>query len=73
MMCKKHNKKYNQFLSACPECMEENKLLSTEEVDYILTFMDKSTDYCTSEDDYRFDESVKKKLERMKLLVTEDA
>ena len=65
MICKKHNKEYNQFLSACPECMKEGKPLSTEQINYILSFMDKSTDYCTSADDYKFDEELKKKLVQM--------
>lgn len=39
--------------------------LSAEEINYILSFMDKSADYCTSEDDYKFDEELKKKLIKM--------
>ena len=66
MICKKHDKEYNQFLSGCPDCMKESKPLSTKEIDYILSFMDKSTDYCASDDDYKFDEELKKKLVGMK-------
>ncbi len=73
MICKKHNKEYNRFLSACPECMKEGTPLSTEEIDYILTFLEDSQGYCENDDDRNFDETVKKKLERMKLLATEDA
>lgn len=66
MICKKHNKEFNSFLSACPECMKENAPLSSEEIEYILSFMDNSADYCETEDDYQFDEELKKKLMVMK-------
>ncbi len=39
--------------------------LSTEEINYILSFMDKSTDYCMSKEDYEFDEELKKRLIKM--------
>ncbi len=70
MICKKHNKEYNMFFSACPECIEEGRQLSTEEIEYILTFLEDSQRYCENDDDHNFDEVVKKKLEQMKLLAT---
>jgi len=70
MICKKHNKEYNQFLSACPECMKEVTPLSKEEIDYIMTFLEDSQNYCVNDDDRNFDDVVKKKLEQMKLLAT---
>lgn len=38
------------------------EVLTAEEINYILSFMDKSTDYCENDEDYRFDENVKKTL-----------
>ena len=53
--------------------MKEGTPLSIEEIDYILTFLEDSQGYCENDDDRKFDEMVKTKLEQMKLLATEDA
>jgi len=49
---------------AIEEKLKGEKLIA-EEVDYILSFMDKSTDHCQTEDDFEFDAGLKEKLARL--------
>lgn len=40
--------------------------LTVEEIEYILTFLQDSTSYCETDNDFDFDEEVKRKLNAMK-------
>jgi len=53
------------FIKEAVEEKLKGEKLTAEEVDYILSFLDKSTDYCENDDDHKFDEELKEKLARL--------
>jgi len=53
------------FIKEAVEEKLKGEKLTAEEVDYILSFMQDSSTFCKTDDDYKFDGELKKKLVRL--------